>query len=80
MMMSSNTVGNHNFNTTGITSVNVKKTHAKQEEKATLKLTNAKPDSFEYTQPRDTTPEAPATVDTQPQVNNNTMGLIAPIV
>ncbi|MCS6266684.1 MAG: hypothetical protein H2174_03865 [Vampirovibrio sp.] len=54
MMMSSNTVGNHDFNTAGITPFDVKKPQAKKE--ATLKLANAKADSFERT-PRDTAPE-----------------------
>ena len=70
MMMSSNTVGNHDFNTAGITPFDAKKPQAKKE--ATLKLANAKADSFERT-PRDTTPEAPPTVETPAKEGGNSV-------
>jgi hypothetical protein len=77
MMMSSNTVGNNDFNTAGITPLNAKKPQAKKE--ATLKLANAKPDSFERTQPRDTTPEAPPTVEASAKAVGNS-GLVGTIL
>ena len=60
MMMSSNTVGNHDFNTAGITPLDAQKPKAKKE--PTVKLTNAKLDSFERT-PRATAPEAQPTAE-----------------
>ena len=69
MMMSSNTVGNNDFNTAGVTPLDAKKkTKAKKETE--LKLAKALPDSFERTAPRDTAPEAttaPAPVVEAPQ-------------
>lgn len=62
MMMSSNTVGNNDFNTAGVTPFDAKKTKAKKETE--LKLTKARPDSFERANPRDNTPEAPPTAET----------------
>lgn len=63
MMMSSNTVGNNDFNTAGVTPLDAKKkTKAKKETE--LKLAKALPDSFERTAPRDTASEAPPTAET----------------
>lgn len=77
MMMSSNTVGNHDFNTAGITPFDAKKPQAKKE--SPVKLAAAKADSFTKVHPRDV-----AEVDSTPvaavQPSGNKAGLVGTIL
>jgi len=77
MMMSSNTVGNHDFNTAGITPFDTKKPKAKKE--SPVKLATTKPDSFTKVHPRDV-----AEVDSTPvaavQPSGNKAGLVGTIL
>jgi hypothetical protein len=76
MMMSSNAVGNNEFNAVGLTPLNAKKPQAKKETKGTLP--SAQPDSFERAKPRTMTEEETATVETPAKQggNNGLLGTV----